>query len=57
MGAESRQELVEQAREGGALSWDAADAARRADPRHANDIWHAFYEARTFMLHGHRQDM
>lgn len=28
----------------------------RADPRHANDIWHAFYEARTFMLHGHRQD-
>jgi uncharacterized protein (DUF1800 family) len=29
MGAESRHELVEQAREGGALNWDAADAGQR----------------------------
>lgn len=29
MGETSRQELVEQAREGGALSWDAADAEQR----------------------------
>jgi uncharacterized protein (DUF1800 family) len=29
MGAESRHELVEQAREGGALNWDAADAEQR----------------------------
>ena len=29
MGAESRQELVEQAREGGALDWNAADAGQR----------------------------
>ena len=29
MGEESRRELLEQAREGGALSWDAADAEQR----------------------------